>query len=281
MSWLEELRRELDEVGVPARRQARISAELEDHLRCDPTAADRLGEPGELARRFADEVGTTLTRRAAFGVFAALAPLGLLFGVLFVSLGAAGFGTADPTFVGPAVILGTQIAFVGGILALLRAWPLRRARAIPAAQAKVLLRRSGLGLAGGALTVAGIAVGAWQAPAHVAAWFPPLAYSTAAVGIVTLTFAGVTLARAVRLQPVEAGAATGDLESDLGPLVPAPLGGNPWRLAAAIAAAVAACIAAAGVVQADPIDGLARALTDALACLAGFALLGRWLGLRD
>jgi hypothetical protein len=281
MSWLEELRRELDEAGLPARRRARIGAELEDHLRCDPTAEERLGDPRELARRFADEVGTSLTRRAVFGVFVALAPLGLLFGVLFASLGAAGFSTADPTFVGPAVILGTQIAFVGGTLAVLRAWPLRHARAIPAAQATVLLRRSGLGLAGGALTVAGIAVGASQAPAHVAAWFPPLAYATAAVGMVTLTFAGVTLERAVRFRPVEAGAATGDLESDLGPLVPAALRGNPWRLAVAIAAAVAFCIAVAGVVQADPIDGLARALTDALACLAGFALLGRWLGLRE
>jgi hypothetical protein len=84
----------------------------------------------------------------------------------------------------------------------------------------------------------------------------------------------------VRLHPVAAGPATGDLGSDLGPLVPAALRGNPWRLAVAIAAAVAFCIAVAGVVQSDPIDGLARAVTDGLACLAGFALLGRWLGLR-
>jgi hypothetical protein len=281
MSWLEELRRELDIAGLPAPRRARISAELEDHLRCDPSAAERLGDPRELARRFADEVGTALSRRAALGVFVALVPLGLLFGVLFMSLGRAGFTTADPTFVGPAVILGTQIAFVGGMLALVRAWPLRRARAIPSAQATVLLRRSGLGLAGGALTVAGIAVGASQAPAHVAAWFAPFAYVTAAVGALTLTLASVTVARAARLQPVDAGPATGDLVSDLGPLVPAPLRRNPWRLAVAIAAGVAFCIALAGVVEADAFDGLARAVVDALACLAGFALLGRWLGLRE
>ena len=39
-------------------------------------------------------------------------------------------------------------------------------------------------------------------------------------------------------------------------------------------------IALAGVVQGDPFDGLARALADGLACLAGFAALGKLLGLR-
>jgi len=34
------------------------------------------------------------------------------------------------------------------------------------------------------------------------------------------------------------------------------------------------------VVQDDPFDGLARALADGLLCLGGFAVLGRYLGLR-
>ena len=140
--------------------------------------------------------------------------------------------------------------------------------------------RAALGLAGGVLTVAGIAVGAIQTPANVASWFAPLEYATAAVGVVTLTAAGLTLVRAARLQPVAPGPATGDLASDLGELVPPPLRGNPWRLAVTIAILVAFCIAFAGIVQSDPIDGVVRALADALACLAGFALLGRWLGLR-
>jgi hypothetical protein len=86
--------------------------------------------------------------------------------------------------------------------------------------------------------------------------------------------------RAQRLRPVAGGPASGDLSSDLGPLVPSSLRGDPWGLALAIAGLVAVCIAAAGAVQGDPFDGLARALADALACLAGFAFLSRWLGLR-
>ena len=50
--------------------------------------------------------------------------------------------------------------------------------------------------------------------------------------------------------------------------------------ALAIAGAVALCIALAGILQADPFDGLARAFADGALCLIGFALLGRPLGLR-
>jgi hypothetical protein len=280
VSWLERLSSELVAAGVPRNRRRRIAAELEDHLACDPSAADRLGDPGELARRFADEVGTALSRRAAYAVFLALVPLGLLFGVLFVLLGPAGYTRSDPNFVGPAVIFGTQLAFVGGTLALLRAWRTRREVVVPAAQAAILVRRAGLGLAGGVLTVAGIAYGAGSAPG-VASWFAPLAYATAAVGAVTLAASGLALGRAYRLQPLASGSAVGDLESDLGPLVPAAFRGSTWRLALAIAGLVALGIALAGLFQGDPFDGVARALLDAIACVAAFGLLGRFLGLRS
>jgi hypothetical protein len=48
-----------------------------------------------------------------------------------------------------------------------------------------------------------------------------------------------------------------------------------------IAGAVVLCIALAGLAQSDPIDGLVRALGDGGLCLAGFAVLGRPLGLRS
>lgn len=280
MSYLDDVERELVRLRIPATRRRRILGELDDHLRCDPSAVERLGDPSLLAGRFADELGTAFARRAAVALFAGLAPFGLLFGVLFALLGVAGFTTSDPNFVGPAVILGTQIAFVGGTLALLRAWRLRRESTVTAAQAAVVRRRTALGLVGGALTLAGIVTGASGNPSHIATWFEPLALATAAVGAVTLSTAAGVLVAAYRLRPSSPGPAVGDLESDLGPLVPAPLRGSPWRLALAIAGLVALCIAVAGVVQADPIDGLARALADAAACLAGFAALGRPLGLR-
>jgi len=281
VSYLDDVGHELVRLHIPAARRRRILGELDDHLRCDPTAVERLGHPALLAGRFADELGTAFARRAAVTLFAALAPFGLLFGVLFALLGVAGFTTSDPNFVGPAVIVGVQIAFVGGSLALLRTWRLRHERTVTAAQAAVVRRRTAFGLAGGALTLIGIVTGASNTAPHVAAWFEPLAFAIAAVGAVTLSAAAIVLVSAYRLRPSLPGPAAGDLESDLGPFVPTPLRGSPWRLALAIAGLVALCIAIAGVVQADPFDGVARALADAAACLAGFAVLGRPLGLRS
>jgi hypothetical protein len=280
VTWLGEFERSLEGIRMPLNRRRRIYRELEDHLSCDPTASDRLGDPRELASRFADEVGTSLSRRASYAAFFALAPLGVLFGLLFALQGAANLGSTDPNLVGPAVIFGTQIAFVGGMLALLRVYRLRGEAVFPGAQARILLRRSGLGLAGGLLTVAGIVAGALQVSEHVASWYLILVYATVAIGAISLTLAGVTLVRATRFEPVAPGPVGGDLASDIGPIVPMALRSDPWRLALSIVAVVAICIAAAGIVQGDPFDGLARALADALACLAGFLLLGRWLGMR-
>jgi VIT1/CCC1 family predicted Fe2+/Mn2+ transporter len=72
----------------------------------------------------------------------------------------------------------------------------------------------------------------------------------------------------------------GDIFDDLGLFVPAPLRGRPWAFAVVVAVAVALLITAAGVVADDPYDGALRGVADGLACLVGFALLGRYLGLR-
>jgi hypothetical protein len=259
------LERELAALGVPARRRHRIRLELEDHLACDPGA--ELGDPAALARQFADELGTTYARRAAFACFLALAPLGLLSGV------AVGVGNSSSQAIGApvtlALVLGVQLAFVGGMLALLRAWRLRRSAVVPAREATVLARRAALGLAGGLLTVAGLAGAAAQSTAGLR-W---LAIAAAATGAVTLACGSVVLLRSLRIRPVAEGV-PGDLSFDLGVDV------DPWRIALVIAGAVALCIAVAGVFQADPFDGLVRAVWDGMLCLGGFALLGRPLGLR-
>jgi hypothetical protein len=266
---LDELERELRAVGLPAARRQRIRAELADHLACDPDAP--LGEPADLARRFADELGTAYARRAGFAGFLALVPLGVLFVVLFTA--EAVYTTSTPPAITLAIVAGVQLAFVGGTLALLRAWRLRRAAVIPVGEAHVLLRRAGLGLAGGTVTVATLALLVSGYYPTVQWPLPSLAWATVGVGSVSLLLGGGALVRSARLLPVAPGEA-GDLASDLGVHV------DPRRLALGIAGAVAACIALAGVVQADPLDGLARALGDGVLCLAGFAVLGRPLGLR-
>jgi hypothetical protein len=85
---------------------------------------------------------------------------------------------------------------------------------------------------------------------------------------------------AAKVRPVREGP-SGGLFDDLGSLAPSVMRGRPWRFALAVAAVVAIMLTAAGVLQADPYDGALRGLADALACLAGFLVLGRYLGLRD
>jgi hypothetical protein len=92
--------------------------------------------------------------------------------------------------------------------------------------------------------------------------------------MLSLVISGVVLAQAARLQPVTGGRSTATLATDLG------RDESPQRIALLIAAGVALCIAVNGLVQSDPFDGLAAGVADAIACLGGFAVLGRWLGLR-
>jgi hypothetical protein len=270
VTWLDELERELRQARIPASRRRRILAEVADHLACDPAAEARLGESATLAWQFSDELGTAFARRAAFAAFLALVPLGLLFAALFAF--EAVYANVEP---GASVllVLGVQLAFVGGTLALLRAWRLRAAVVISAAEARVLRRRAGLGLGGGALTVAVLAALASGRYGGVQWSAPALAWTTVGVGAGCLLAGTLLVVRAGRLAPVADGSPA-DFSFDLG------IDADPWRLALWIAGGLVVCIAMAGVVQADPIDGIVRAIGEGLLCLAGFALLGRQLGLR-
>lgn len=267
---IDDLNRELRGVGISARRRRRIRLELEDHLACDPSAD--LGDPIALARQFADELGTAYARRAGFAAFLLLAPFGVLFGALFAL--AAVRTENPPQALMLTLVVGVQLAFVGGTLALVRAWRLRRLVAIPAAEARVLLCRSGIAVAGAALTVVALSLLAsgyypdfWWSPS-------PLVWTTVAVGAAAVLLGIAFLVRASRVLPGGDGRPR-DLSFDLG------LSVRPWTIALVVAGGIAICIAAAGVVQSDPLDGLARGLADGSLCLAGFAVLGRPLGLRE
>lgn len=269
MTWLDDLEWELRRACVPSRRRRRIGLELADHLACDPEAAERLGEPPALARRFADELGTVFARRAALAGFLALVPLGVLFAALFTLVSTT---NVEP---GATILLvcGVQLAFVGGTLGLVRAWRLREAVVIPSAEARVLHRRAALGLAGGAVTVAALAALASGRYGGAELSHAGLAWTTVAAGAASVAAGTLVLFHATRFRPVADGAAA-DLSFDVG------LDLDPWLLALWIAGAVALCIVVAGVAQGDPIDGLVRAVGNGLLCLVGFALLGRPLGLR-
>jgi hypothetical protein len=285
VSYVEELARELAAAGIRGRRRARIVAEFSDHLACDPAAS--LGPPADVARRFADELGSAQARRAGLRAFAALAAAGVLFAAAFLAMQAEGLPvsrwgySAEPLgALGPALIaLGAQVAFVSGLLALVRTVRLRGDSVLARREATLIARRAMVGLLAGLACLVGLALVGGELRQHMPPWWQPLAFGAAGLGSCFLAAAAPTVITALRTRPLQGGPA-GDLGDDLGALAPAVLRRRPWLLAVIIALGVGAVIAFAGVLQDDPYDGMLRGLADACACLAGFAVLGPYLGLR-
>jgi hypothetical protein len=285
MTYLNALEDELTAAGIPASRRRRIIAEFADHLHEDPSA--KLGPPAELARQFADELGTRLARTAAFRAFAALAFAGLALVAMFAAAGGARglrlmghHAPATPTWTTPILLVAavaSQVAFAAGALALLRAWRLRHERVIGAADATVLVRRAAVGLAGGIVTLAALPAVAVAFPHAAGHTWSVFAWVLAGLGVVALGAVTPTVISSLRVRPA-ARVQASDLIADLGDWVPAQL--TPTRCALLLALAIVVLMSAAGVMADDPYDGAARGIADAMACLAGFALLGRYLGLR-
>ena len=281
-TYLESLARELAQVGIRGRLRRRIVAEFADHLACDTSAA--LGAPSTLARQFADELGTSRARVAALRAFGALALAGLLFGFAVTSAAArGGVGRVNVSAPIAALMLGCilagQVAFVAGGLGLLRALRLRRDSVICTAEASVLARRAGVGLAAGAVTMLALPAIALGAPHAFSSAWRVYAFVATGVGVGAMLLAVPAVVAAVRVRPLVDGRA-GDLFSDLGPLVPSAVDASPWRFALLVALALAIVTAAVGVAGNDPYDGALRGLFEGAGCLAGFATLGRYLALR-
>ena len=276
--YLEALDRELVDVGIPVRLRRRILAEAEDHLRADDGALERFGSPAEIANGFAAELGARTSRKAAVGAFAALGFAGAVYAVSFVG---AAFAGQPPPDTWPllaqlalvAVIVAPQIAFVAGSLALVRVLR-RREPVLPSAELTVINRRTGVALASGIVTMAALAVLASELRNELAAWWLTFTLAGSAIAIPLLAIAALPASVAVRLRPRVAGE-PGDVFDDLG------FGRtDPWRFAGLVALGLGLVVFLAGAVQGDPLDGAVRGMVEALACLAGFAALGRYLGLR-
>jgi hypothetical protein len=285
--YLSDLDAELARVGIRGARRERIVTEFADHLSCDPDAD--LGAPAALATQFADELGTSFARTAAFHVFLALALAGILVvirAVALLPLTADGFSSADSVALLISAVA-AQVAVVAGGLGLLRAIQLRGCGTIPRQEAAVLARRAGIGLAAGAVTIVAFpitqiyrahpsAVAIGSQPTNL--WWP----LASAAGLVVLIAAAPAVVRAARLRPQAAGPA-GDLLADLGPLQPVAAritAGSVNRLAFIIGAGLVIVVALAGVAANDPYDGILRGLLEGGAFLGGYAVLGRYLGIR-
>ncbi|MHB1836973.1 MAG: hypothetical protein ACYCXW_18645 [Solirubrobacteraceae bacterium] len=286
-TYQQQLGRELTAVGIRGALHRRIVAEIDDHLECDPDAL--LGEPRALAQQFADVIGSARAKTAAVAAFASLVVAGVVTLVIAVATGGtlrsaqrAGGPLQGPTTlatVAAAVaVIAVQVALASGLLVALRWLWRRNTGVLPAAEARIIVRRAILGVGAGITGVAAIATAA-VAERHVPG--TPSAgpvIGASAVGVVALLAAVPSLRAATRLRPLADGPA-GDVLDDLGPLAPAALHDRPWRVALLVAIAIALLATVAGILQADPYDGAARGIVDGLACLAGFATLGPWLGL--
>lgn len=282
MTYLEQLAGELSGVGIRGRLRARILAEIADHLACDPDAD--LGSPHQLAGQFANELGTSLARRAALVVFAALSFAGTMFAIAFLSHPGLLRSASDTTrpfgdLLAAVMVLAPQVAVVSGSLAALRVLRRRGAIVLPRSEAKIVVRRAATGLLAGLASMGAFALMAYIVGDRAPAWWETLTLGLSAASALALLGAAPVVLAAARMRPVAQGG-PGDLSDDLGVVLPARLHGRPWPFALLVAAAVAVAVALAGVVQADPFDGALRGLADGGACLVAFALLGRYLGLR-
>ena len=149
---------------------------------------------------------------------------------------------------------------------------------LPAAEAKVIVRRATVGVICGIVTMVSLGVVAVAYRHFQSSAWTTFAVVVAAVGTAALLASLPSIWAAARLRPVADGGA-GDIFDDLGGLVPRPLNGRPWLLAAVVSAAVAVAITLVAVPAQDAYDGALRGILDALLCMLGFATLGRYLGL--
>ncbi len=220
--------------------------------------------------------------RGAVIAFAGLAVTGLACAVTFLVATRAvvlppivhqvGVGPHRAAWLAPLWAMSAQVAFAAGVLALLRVWRLRHLRVMTGRDAQILYRRAGIGLLAGAVTAGSLPLGITAAPGVVYVRSQGVGAACLLMLLVMLAFALL----AGRPRPSSEGAA-GDLRFDLGTSDPRV---TPWRVALALSSVIVVALAVLGIATGDPYDGALRGIGDAIACLAGFALLGRYLGLR-
>jgi hypothetical protein len=279
MTYVDDLAGELGRVGIRGRVRRRILAEVDDHLRSDRDAESRFGSPCQVANEFAAELGTRASRQAAIIGFVALAVAGGVFAGCLAGLAFAGRSVGEPPAAAVAslvLIIAPQVAFVSGTLALVRVLRRRNDRVLTSAERLIVNRRTSLALGAGLATMGALAVLGIEYRHELSHWWLSLTLVAVLAASSLLLVAACPALRAIRLRPEVPGAA-GDVFDDLGFV---RYRDEPWRFAARVALLVGLAVWVAGIAASDPIDGLLRGVFEALACLAGFAALGRYLGLR-
>lgn len=297
--YVRSLARELTAAGVRGSDARRLLTEVRGHLSDSVTdrgeaglgeegAVAAFGRPDRLAAVVAADLATARTRSTVYRTFLALVPAGVGYAVLFLTFpGGAGGTVSGPGALGiVGAIFFPQLAFVCGVLALLRIVRLRHVAVLRAGDLAVVRARANVALGAGALTLASLAtVGLDQHAAVPGGWLLGALALTATVAPV-LGLLGASLARSRQLAAGHApasGTAVDDVKAVLAELpglhgisVPA----EPMRFALLVAGLVAFATALAGLAAGDPLDGLFRAGVEAIGVLVCYRVLGRRLGLR-
>jgi hypothetical protein len=291
VSWLGEFEAELSARGIRPAARERLVAEFADHIACERGASTRialtrLGVAREIAGQYADELAADDARRGAFGAFGALACAAFALVLSQVALGRLasypgfdhGFSVALSLPALFAMVVGPQVALVGGTLAGWRAIRSRREAVLPAAEIALVRRRAKIGLLAGFVTTVGLLLYVADFIGVLPAWWLVLSGALAISATAALVAAWLALARSSVTVAAAAGPA-GDLFDDI-PLLRA-LRGHPLALclSGALASGVAVTIAEWHAEHSFA-EGLQRGLFEALALSAGFALLGRAIGAR-
>jgi hypothetical protein len=290
VSWLSDFEEELGARRVRRAVRERLVAELADHLACEegqPTrlVLTRLGAAREIAAECADELATDEGRRAALVAFAALALTAFALISTQIGLGAIGYPGYDhglsaaislPSIF--AIVFGSQVALVAGVLASWRALRRRGARVLPAAEIALIATRTRIALAAGLVVSLSIALLALDYVRVVPAWWLVLAFALSAAATGALAGAWRVGARAASTLATAAGPA-GDLFDDIPPL--GVLRGHPVRLCAGLALASGGAITLLEWhAEHSLAEGLQRGIAEALAFSLCFAALGRLVGAR-
>jgi len=286
MTWTEDLADELGRRGISGRRRAAIVLEFEDHITCEPASVSRLGEPRELAGQFADELAAESARSATRTTFGALALAAIALIASQVTIGAAGgypgIDSGRSLILGLAaslcMVVAPQVALVAGSLGLIRALRRRRDPVLPAAEIRLLRRRTWVGLGAGLVSSIALELDVLNFSAVQPAWWLGLVGGLAGLSLIALAAAAVNLRAANGLVVATTGPA-GDIFDDL-PLL-RPLRDRPWQLCGLVAGGVGlAMTLAEWHAERSLAEGLQRGVFEGLAAAAGFALLGRAIGAR-
>jgi hypothetical protein len=291
MSWLSDFEAELTARAVRPAVRERLLAELADHIACEQDAAPalaatRLGEPRARAGQYADELASDDARHGAWRVFAALCAAAAALVLSQVTLGRfvgypgfdRGFSVALSLPAILAMLVGPQVALVGGALAAWRAIRRRREAALPAAEIALVRSRAQVGLGAGMVTMAGLALYTANFIGVAPAWWLALSGTLVGAATLALVWARSGLARSSGTVALVAGP-PGDIFDDITPL--RRLRGHPLALCLGSALTAGAVVTLAEWhAERSLSEGLQRGIFEALALSIGFAALGRTVGAR-